>query len=46
MEAEDLQDWAEEFTAFHARCASLLGRSESREQADKHLRGLGLQRAA
>jgi len=40
MEAEDLQEWAEEFTAFHARFASLFGRSEPREQAAKYLRGL------
>ena len=47
MEAEELQAWAEEFAAFHARFASLFGRSEPREQAAKYLRGLlahGLER--
>jgi len=40
MEVEELQDWGEEFTAFHARFASLFGRREPREQAAKYLRGL------
>ncbi|MHB0859395.1 MAG: transposase [Anaerolineae bacterium] len=47
MEAKELQEWAEEFAAFHARFASLFGRREPRRQAAKYLRGLlarGLER--
>jgi SRSO17 transposase len=37
---EELEQWQEEFEAFHARFADLFERSESREQARKYLRGL------
>jgi SRSO17 transposase len=40
MTEEELEQWQEEFEAFHAREASLFERSESREQARKYLRGL------
>lgn len=36
----DLDRFAEDFHAFHARFADLFGRSEPREQAAKYLRGL------
>jgi SRSO17 transposase len=40
MTEEELEQWRDEFEAFHAREASLFERSESREQARKYLRGL------
>jgi len=40
MTKEALEQWQEEFDAFHARFADLFERSESREQARKYLRGL------
>jgi SRSO17 transposase len=40
MRIEELDQWREEFEAFHARFADLFERSESREQAKKYLRGL------
>ncbi len=40
MTEEELEQWQEEFEAFHARFADLFERSESREQAKKYLRGL------
>jgi SRSO17 transposase len=35
-----LQEWAEDFEAFHARFAPIFGRKEPREQAQKYIRGL------
>ena len=40
MTTEDIEQWADEFTAFHTRFGHLFSRSESREQAVKYLRGL------
>ncbi len=40
MTPEELEVWAEDFEAFHARFAHLFARSEPREQAAKYLRGL------
>jgi len=40
MTPEELETWAEDFEAFHARFAPLFARSEPREQAAKYLRGL------
>jgi SRSO17 transposase len=40
MTEEELEQWHDEFAAFHARFADLFERSESREQARKYLRGL------
>src|SRR5260370_7453253 len=40
MTEEELEQWQDEFEAFHARFADLFERSESREQARKYLRGL------
>ena len=40
MTEEELEQWQEDFEAFHARFADLFERSESREQAKKYLRGL------
>src|SRR3989449_5788336 len=40
MTQEELEQWQEDFEAFHARFADLFERSESREQAKKYLRGL------
>jgi SRSO17 transposase len=40
MTIEELEQWQEEFEAFHARFADLFERSESREQAKKYVRGL------
>jgi len=40
MTEEELEQWQEEFDAFHARFADLFERSESREQARTYLRGL------
>src|SRR5947207_15279475 len=39
MRQEELEQWQEEFDAFHARFADLFERSESREQARHYLRG-------
>ena len=40
MTPEKLNDWAEDFTAFHERFSPLFSRSEPREQSVKYLRGL------
>src|SRR6266852_891951 len=40
MTKEALEQWQDEFDAFHARFADLFERSESREQARTYLRGL------
>jgi SRSO17 transposase len=40
MTIEELNEWAEEFEAFHARFAPIFGRKEPREQAQKYIRGL------
>ncbi len=40
MRPEELDAWAKDFEAFHARFAHLFARSEPREQAAKYLRGL------
>jgi SRSO17 transposase len=40
MTEEELEQWQDEFAAFHARFADLFERSESRQQARKYLRGL------
>jgi SRSO17 transposase len=40
MQLDDLDRWRDSFEAFHARFAHLFGRSETREQAAKYLRGL------
>jgi len=40
MTEEALEQWQDDFDAFHARFADLFERSESREQARKYLRGL------
>jgi SRSO17 transposase len=40
MTKEALEQWQDDFEAFHARFADLFERSESREQARKYLRGL------
>src|SRR5947209_9441608 len=40
MTEEELEQWQDDFDAFHARFADLFERSESREQARKYLRGL------
>jgi SRSO17 transposase len=40
MTTEELDTWAADFAAFHARFAHLFGRSEPREQAVKYLRAL------
>jgi SRSO17 transposase len=40
MTQEELEQWQDDFDAFHARFADLFERSESREQARKYLRGL------
>jgi SRSO17 transposase len=40
MTEEELEQWHDEFAAFHARFADLFERSESRQQAGKYLRGL------
>lgn len=40
MELEELDTWAEDFEAFHARFADLFCRQEPREQSRKYLRGL------
>lgn len=40
MTPEELENWAEDFEAFHARFAHLFARSEPREQAGKYMHGL------
>jgi SRSO17 transposase len=40
MTLDELDDWAASFKAFHARFAELFELCESREQAQKYLRGL------
>jgi len=40
MTTEELDEWADDFEAFHARFAGLFARSEPREQAAKYMRGL------
>ena len=40
MTPEELEQWQDDFDAFHARFADLFERSESREQARHYLRGL------
>lgn len=40
MTTEELDEWADDFEAFHARFAGLFRRSEPREQAAKYMRGL------
>jgi SRSO17 transposase len=40
MEVEDLEEWSDDFAAFHARFASVFRRREPREQCAKYLRGL------
>src|SRR5437868_7499927 len=40
MTQEELEQWQDDFDAFHARFADLFERSESREQARTYLRGL------
>lgn len=40
MTSEELEGWAEDFEAFHARFAHLFARSEPREQAAKYMHGL------
>ena len=40
MTTEELDEWADDFEAFHALFAGLFARSEPREQAAKYMRGL------
>lgn len=40
MEPAELEEWRDDFTAFHARFASVFHRREPREQCGKYLRGL------
>jgi SRSO17 transposase len=40
MTVDELDRWRDAFEAFHARLGHLFGRSETREQAAKYLRGL------
>jgi SRSO17 transposase len=40
MNAAELDQWADDFEAFHAQFASLFGRREPRDQAIKYVRGL------
>lgn len=40
MELHELDSWADEFEAFHARFADLFSRQEPREQSRKYLRAL------
>lgn len=40
MTLEELNEWAEDFEAFHARFAPIFGRKEPRQQAKKYVRGL------
>lgn len=40
MTIEELDEWADDFAAFHARFAHLFGRREPREEVVQYLRGL------
>jgi SRSO17 transposase len=40
MVSQELEEWADDFAAFHARFAPLFGRKEPRAQAVKYLRAL------
>lgn len=40
MELSELDEWADEFEAFHSRFAPLFGRREVQKQAVKYLQGL------
>jgi SRSO17 transposase len=40
MDLIELNEWADDFAAFHSRFAALFGRREAREQAIKYLHGL------
>ena len=40
MELRELDEWADEFEAYHSRFASLFGRREVQKQAVKYLQGL------
>lgn len=40
MELSELDEWADDFEAFHSQFSSLLGRREVQEQAVKYLQGL------
>ncbi len=40
MELSELEEWADEFEAYHSRFASLFGRREVQKQAVKYLQGL------
>ena len=40
MTSEELEEWADDFEAFHARFAHLFRRKEPRAQAAKYMRGL------
>jgi SRSO17 transposase len=40
MEPEELEEWSDDFAAFHARFAPVFYRREAREQSGKYLRGL------
>ena len=40
MTTEELETWADDFVAFHARFAHLFARREPRQQAAKYLRVL------
>ena len=40
MKLSELDEWADDFEAFHSRFVPLLGRRETREQAVKYLHGL------
>jgi hypothetical protein len=40
MTPQELDHWADDFVAFHARFADLFARSETRDQAAKYLRAL------
>jgi SRSO17 transposase len=40
VRAQDVEEFAEEFAAYHARCAPLFARREQREWAEVYLRGL------
>ena len=40
MASQELDDWMDEFEAFHARFADLFARREPRAQAIKYMRGL------
>ena len=40
MELSELDEWADEFEAFHSQFSPLFGRREVQEQAVKYLQGL------